>query len=128
VHFDCGYGDALPYGNGIFTHVFSSLMLHHIEAATQPRLLAEVRRVLAPGGCLHLMDFVSSERPSHRGWFGRMHFGGLRPHLQPEEELVAKLRRAGFSDVRAQRRDRLLSMPVLSYLAVTPPRVQEGEG
>jgi len=74
------------------------------------------------------MDFVSSVRRPHRGWFRRVHFGGLQPHLQPEEELVAQLRRAGFSDVRAQRRDRLLSMPVLSYLAVTPPRVLDAEG
>lgn len=57
IRFDRGYGEALPLADGSVDRVFSTLMLHHMDGADgQARLLAEVRRVLAPGGVLLLAD------------------------------------------------------------------------
>lgn len=56
-----GYGDALPMGDGSFDRVFSSYMLHHVPPEARGATLREVRRVLRPGGALHLVDFDHGE-------------------------------------------------------------------
>lgn len=56
VRFDRGYAQELPYPDGSFDRVFSSLMLHHLGRGAKTGMLAEVRRVLAPGGLLLLAD------------------------------------------------------------------------
>ena len=48
---------AVPFPDGSFDLVFALLMLHHVEArhrdfVRRPRALAEIRRLLAPGGRL----------------------------------------------------------------------------
>ncbi|HEU4630988.1 MAG TPA: methyltransferase domain-containing protein [Gemmatimonadaceae bacterium] len=57
VRFDQGFADALPYPDASFDRVTCSLMYHHLPAAEQARALGEFRRVLRPGGRLHLLDF-----------------------------------------------------------------------
>jgi ubiquinone/menaquinone biosynthesis C-methylase UbiE len=52
-----GSADALPFPDGSFDVVVSSLMFHHLDAATKRGALREWRRVLAPGGALVLVDF-----------------------------------------------------------------------
>ena len=54
---DRGYADRLPYPDGSVDRVLSSFMLHHLQPDAQQAALREVRRVLAPGGRLHLVDF-----------------------------------------------------------------------
>ena len=48
---------ALPYPDNTFHRVTASLMLHHLNRAQKRRTLAEVQRVLRPGGELHIADF-----------------------------------------------------------------------
>ncbi len=60
IRFDQGLADELPYAAASFDRVFSSFMFHHLPADRRQETLREVRRVLAPGGCFHLLD---SERP-----------------------------------------------------------------
>ncbi|MEV4319752.1 class I SAM-dependent methyltransferase [Actinocrispum sp. NPDC049592] len=55
---DRGFAQELPYADGSFDRVFSSLMLHHLDSASKDELLAEVRRVLRPDGLLVLADAV----------------------------------------------------------------------
>jgi ubiquinone/menaquinone biosynthesis C-methylase UbiE len=57
IDFRQGFGDALPFPDASFDRVLSSFMFHHLEAAQKPAVLREVRRVLRPGGSLHLLDF-----------------------------------------------------------------------
>jgi len=71
VQLDRGFSDALPYRQASFDRVFSSFMFHHLDAAVKRATLAEVRRVLLPGGSLHLLDFGGSAGDS----------GGLLRHL-----------------------------------------------
>ena len=52
--------EALPYADGSFDHVVSSLVFCSVR--DQRQALAEVRRVLRPGGTLHMVEHV---RPRH---------------------------------------------------------------
>jgi ubiquinone/menaquinone biosynthesis C-methylase UbiE len=58
LRLDRGFAQDLPYPDGAFDRVFSSLMLHHLDSTAKDELLAEVRRVLRPGGRLVLADAV----------------------------------------------------------------------
>jgi len=69
VQFDQGYADELPYPDSSYDRVFSSFMFHHLPAKARENALREVRRVLKPGGSLHLLDFSTS------------HSHGLLAHL-----------------------------------------------
>jgi ubiquinone/menaquinone biosynthesis C-methylase UbiE len=57
VRLDEGFADALPYPDACFDRVFSSFMFHHLARDAKQGMLDEVRRVLVPGGALHLADF-----------------------------------------------------------------------
>ena len=60
---DVGFSDDLPYPDVSFDFVFSSFMFHHLRPEEQQATLAEVRRVLKPGGSFQLVDFGgASER------------------------------------------------------------------
>jgi ubiquinone/menaquinone biosynthesis C-methylase UbiE len=57
IRFEQGFGDALPCADGTFDRVLSSLVLHHLTRDEKLATLREVRRVLRPGGTLHVLDF-----------------------------------------------------------------------
>lgn len=72
IRFDQGYSDELPYPGGSFDRVFSSFMFHHLQPDQRENTLRETRRVLAPGGSFHLLDFETPEEQRH-GFLGRLH-------------------------------------------------------
>ena len=56
-----GDGAAMPFADSAFSGVVAFTMLHHVpSSALQDRLLAEVRRVLRPGGVFAGFDGVGS--------------------------------------------------------------------
>jgi ubiquinone/menaquinone biosynthesis C-methylase UbiE len=55
-----GFAQELPLADGSADLVCSSLMFHHLEPEGRTEMLAEVRRVLRPGGQLVLADFDGS--------------------------------------------------------------------
>lgn len=64
-----GYAEEIPMADGTVDRVLSSLMFHHLDEAARTAMLAEVRRVLKPGGSLVLADFDGSPgllRPGRR--------------------------------------------------------------
>ena len=65
IRFDEGFANALPYPDASFDRVFSSLMFHHLPPDAKLPTLREVRRVLKPGGSLHLLDFEQEGAHSH---------------------------------------------------------------
>ena len=66
IEFDRGFADHMPYADASFDRVFSSFMFHHLAADEKTATLGEIRRVLKPGGSLHLLDFVH-EHDVHSG-------------------------------------------------------------
>ena len=58
--------ESLPYPDGCFDAVLSSLMFHHLSESQENAGLAEIHRVLAPGGRLTIVDFVGGGPRLHR--------------------------------------------------------------
>jgi ubiquinone/menaquinone biosynthesis C-methylase UbiE len=65
VEFDRGFSDELPYPESSFDRVFSSFMFHHLTRDEKLATLRDIRRVLRPGGSLHLLDFGRPGRGAH---------------------------------------------------------------
>lgn len=53
----CADATEVPFPSSRFDHVFATLMIHHLDDANVERFLGEVRRVLRPGGHLHVADW-----------------------------------------------------------------------
>jgi len=62
VRLEQGDATALPYADGSVDRVLSSLMWHHLAPDQQLAAAREARRVLAPGGSLHLVDLDTDPR------------------------------------------------------------------
>lgn len=62
VELQLDHGDAahLPYSDASVDRVLSSFVLHHIPDDQKLAVLHEIRRVLKPGGSLHLLDFTEA--------------------------------------------------------------------
>jgi SAM-dependent methyltransferase len=56
IRFQEGYADRLPYPDSSFDRVVSSLVFHHLPPETKALALREIKRVLRPGGELHMAD------------------------------------------------------------------------
>ena len=120
IKFDQGYSDELPYPAASFDRVFSSFMFHHLRVDQRERTLREARRVLAPGGSLHLLDFERSEEPSGRlsRWFHSSN------HLDDnsEQRILALLQEAGcVSSRKLAAGDMLLGFLRIGYYQASVP-------
>jgi SAM-dependent methyltransferase len=94
VHAD---GTALPFAAGRFSGATSFTMLHHVPSiAAQDQLLAELRRVLRPGGLLVGVDSI--DNPVWR----ELHVGDTCVPVEPST-FAARLRAAGFVDIEVER-------------------------
>ncbi len=98
VDFQVALIEAIPFPDASFDLVTSSLMLHHLPDDLKRKGLAEIRRVLKPGGRLVAMDFAAN---SH-GPIG--HLLSIFGHSRGEpivDMLTPMLKDAGFADVEA---------------------------
>jgi ubiquinone/menaquinone biosynthesis C-methylase UbiE len=91
-----GRAEALPFASGAFETVAVSLVF--CSVADPPKGLAEIRRVLAPGGTLRMMEHVRPEGLSGRladlvqpAWTCLA--GGCHPNRRTEETVT----QAGFA-------------------------------
>lgn len=57
IPFDEGLSYELPYEDGCFDRVLSSLFFHHLVLRDKERTIGEIARVLRPGGELHVADW-----------------------------------------------------------------------
>src|SRR5215471_2102941 len=88
-----GDATAMPFANGAFSAAVSFTMLHHVPSpALQDRLLAEVYRVLKPGGVFAGSDSIWSVG------FQLIHLWDTMVIIEPES-FAERLEAAGFTDV-----------------------------
>lgn len=61
LSFEQGYAQELPYPDGAFDRVLSSMMVHHLDEPAKAAAVAEVFRVLEPGGIFLVADIRASD-------------------------------------------------------------------
>lgn len=101
-----GRAEALPLPDGHADVVVTSLLLHHLRPAAKAAALAEMRRVLHPGGVLHVVDWGRPRDPLVRAAFGVLQLidGVENTRDHATGRLPALVAAAGFADVTLQRR------------------------
>jgi ubiquinone/menaquinone biosynthesis C-methylase UbiE len=90
-----GSSDRLPFADASFNVVFCTLMLHHLPAPMQVATVAEMRRVLRPGGRMIIVDMQGAKKASaalsHIGLIHLFRSRATLPDWQKIEEVLAQL-------------------------------------
>jgi ubiquinone/menaquinone biosynthesis C-methylase UbiE len=95
IEFRVGIIEQLPFPDRSFDVVFSTLMVHHLPTPLKRQGLAEIARVLKPGGRLVIADF--KHKQERAGLAANFHAGGSR--LQ---DLEALLKEASFNQLATE--------------------------
>ena len=95
IEFQVGVIEQLPFPDQTFDVVFSTLMMHHLPAGLKRQGLAEIARVLKPGGRLVIADFT--HKKERAGQAARFHAGGSRI-----QDLAAMVKDAGFDQLEME--------------------------
>jgi ubiquinone/menaquinone biosynthesis C-methylase UbiE len=86
--------DRLPFPDASFDAVFCTLMLHHLPAPMQMATIAEMRRVLRPGGRMVIVDMQQPAKISavfsHIGLVHLFRSRATLPNWQKIEELLTQ--------------------------------------
>ena len=103
-----GRADSLPLADRSADRVVMSLLLHHLEPDGKRAALAEARRVLKPGGRLHIADWGRAADPLMRMTFFGLQlldgFAGTRDHVAGR--LPGLIAESGFGSVTIDERYR----------------------
>lgn len=105
IDFEQGFSDRMVYPDGSFDRVLSSFMFHHLSKEAKIQTLAEVRRVLRPGGSLHLVDFVGEA--GRHGFLMRVFHPGDAMADNAADRVVTRMREAGFAAAACVKRQML---------------------
>jgi ubiquinone/menaquinone biosynthesis C-methylase UbiE len=100
-----GTAESLPFAEGEMDGAVASLMLCSVP--NQGRALAEMRRVLRPGGELRFYEHVIATRQPLRGFLRFLDRSGIWPKLaagcHPDRDTRAAIESAGFAIERCER-------------------------
>ena len=102
IDFQVALIEAIPFPAATFDLVTSSLMLHHLPEDLKRTGLAEIRRVLKPGGRFLAMDFATHSHAPRGPGRPLGHLLALCGHARGAsmiDKLMPMLKDAGFSDV-----------------------------
>lgn len=91
IDFQIGVIEHLPFPDGTFDVVLSTIMTHHLGDGLKRQGLAEIARILKPGGRLVIADFKRSEERQSQP----VRFGSVR-------DLPGFVRDAGFAQVETE--------------------------
>jgi ubiquinone/menaquinone biosynthesis C-methylase UbiE len=116
TEFRVGAIEQLPFADQTFDVVLSTLMLHHVGAGLKRQGLAEIARVLKPGGRLVIADFTRKQ--DRQGPATHFHAGG-----SGLDELTALVAEAGFVAVATEALTprRFSAFPGAGFLIVHTP-------
>jgi ubiquinone/menaquinone biosynthesis C-methylase UbiE len=98
ARYERGTFERLDFRDGKFDKVFSMEALYY--AVDLERALAEIHRVLKPGGAADVVLDRYKESPHTESWSSML---GLAMHWLSEQEWKAAFERAGFTDVALTR-------------------------
>jgi SAM-dependent methyltransferase len=129
ITFDEGLSFDLPYTDGSFDHVLSSLFFHHLTRENKFRTLDEVGRVLKPGGELHVADWGLP----HNGLMRLASQGVVRLDGEETKDSFAGLLpefilKSGFTEVREAGRFNSLFGTIRLHGALKPRGAFSDEG
>lgn len=116
IQLDRGFADAMPYPDATFDRVFSSMMFHHLPRDEKPKMLAEVRRVLKPGGRLEFLDFAGAAR----SFLAHMLHGRQPLPAEADDKMLRRFRDAGFADARRLSDRNTIFGRIACYQAIAP--------
>ncbi len=95
IDFQIGVIEHLAFPDQTFDVVLSTLMMHHLPDSLKRQGLAEIARVLKPGGRLVIADF--KRKKERQGQAARFHAGG-----SSMQDLAALVSDAGFEHLETE--------------------------
>ncbi|MEV5652309.1 class I SAM-dependent methyltransferase [Nocardia sp. NPDC052254] len=111
IRFERGYAQRLPFSDGEFDRVLSSMMWHHLPADIKDAAAQEVRRVLRPGGTLYLVDVggrvAADEGRNARRALHNPHLTGNLGNAIPDRFAAAGMECAEIATKRLRRIGRI---------------------
>lgn len=100
-----GLASDLPLEEGSCDAVVMSLLLHHLDSGSKIDALNEARRVLKPGGRLHVIDWGAPDRFTMTGFFLlRLLDGFSNTRIHQEGSLASLISRTGFDEISKWKR------------------------
>jgi ubiquinone/menaquinone biosynthesis C-methylase UbiE len=114
ITFQLGSIDNIPFPDNRFDVVMCSFMIFHMSEETRRKGIAEIYRVLKPGGRWLVLDMASPAQPVQRA-IARMLFGGMLQHEL--QELLPVMKASGFSNIEiGPAKFTILGLPVLGFV------------
>ena len=111
IDFQIGVIEQLAFSDATFDVVFSTLMMHHLPNGVKRQGLAEIARVLKPGGRLVVADFTRKQ--DRRGRAAHFHAGG-----SDIRDLASLIKEAGFEhfEIEEMRPRRFSAFPGAGFI------------
>ncbi len=97
VQYQLGNAEEMPFADGAFDAIVTRLAIHHF--AEPKRVLAEMFRVLKPGGAAVIADVTASEDPKEAALQNAIEIIRDPSHVRnlPDSELLGSVRGASFT-------------------------------
>ncbi len=115
-----------PFKDASFDYITNQFSYHHVP--DKPRLIAEIGRVLSPGGRFALTSMDPWSMP---GWIVYMYFPAARQRdfedLLPVEELTALMTKTGFSNIQISRQHWHEEWSLKRFLDYASPRYRTSQ-